>query len=131
MPNLLTIAAIYENFGQLSRWNRLTSGGFRSPLVATLARRRPDIRHAEAQLHAATANVGLTTASFYPDDSLSGDFGLRAIDASFLTNWASAFYSFGPERFGARLSARSVDCEFALGAGTDGRRSAELSRHRA
>lgn len=63
---------------------------------STLARRRPDIRQAEAQLHAATANIGTAVASFYPDVSLTGDFGLRATDASFLTNWASAFYSFGP-----------------------------------
>jgi NodT family efflux transporter outer membrane factor (OMF) lipoprotein len=63
---------------------------------AELARRRPDIRQAEAQLHAATANVGVATASFYPDISLSGNAGLRAIDASYLTNWASLFYSFGP-----------------------------------
>jgi multidrug efflux system outer membrane protein len=61
-----------------------------------LARRRPDIREAEAQLHAATANVGVATASFYPDISLTGNAGLRAIDASYLTNWASLFYSFGP-----------------------------------
>jgi multidrug efflux system outer membrane protein len=63
---------------------------------SSLARRRPDIRQAEAQLHAATANVGVAVASFYPDISLTGNFGLRAIDASYLTNWASAFYSFGP-----------------------------------
>ena len=61
-----------------------------------LARRRPDVREAEAQLHAATANVGVAVASFYPDVSLTGNFGLRALDASYLTNWASAFYSFGP-----------------------------------
>jgi multidrug efflux system outer membrane protein len=63
---------------------------------STLARRRPDIRQAEAQLHAATANVGVAVASFYPDVSLTGSFGLRALDASYLTNWASSFYSFGP-----------------------------------
>jgi outer membrane protein, multidrug efflux system len=63
---------------------------------STLARRRPDIRQAEQQLHAATANVGVAVASFYPDVSLTGSFGLRALDASYLTNWASAFYSFGP-----------------------------------
>ncbi len=61
-----------------------------------LARRRPDIRQAEAQLHAMTAGVGVATASFYPDISLSGQAGLRALDASYLTNWASLFYSFGP-----------------------------------
>jgi multidrug efflux system outer membrane protein len=65
-------------------------------LPSTLARRRPDVRQAEAQLHAATANVGVATASFYPDVSLTGSFGLRALDGSFLTNWASSFYSFGP-----------------------------------
>jgi NodT family efflux transporter outer membrane factor (OMF) lipoprotein len=63
---------------------------------AALARRRPDIRQAEAQLHAATANEGVAVASFYPDVSLTGNFGLRALDASYLANWASAFYSFGP-----------------------------------
>jgi NodT family efflux transporter outer membrane factor (OMF) lipoprotein len=61
-----------------------------------LARRRPDIREAEAQLHAATANVGVAVASFYPDLSLTGNLGLRATDASYLTNWASHFYSAGP-----------------------------------
>ncbi len=63
---------------------------------STLARRRPDIRQAEAQLHAATANIGVAVASFYPDVSLTGNLGIRAIDASYLTNWASHFYSVGP-----------------------------------
>lgn len=63
---------------------------------STLARRRPDIREAEAQLHAATANVGVSVASFYPDISLTGNLGIRALDASYLTNWASHFYSAGP-----------------------------------
>ena len=65
-------------------------------LPSTLARRRPDIRQAEAQLHAATAGIGVAVASFYPDVSLTGNLGLRAIDASYLTNWASHFYSAGP-----------------------------------
>jgi multidrug efflux system outer membrane protein len=63
---------------------------------ASLARRRPDIREAEAELHAATANVGVAVASFYPDISLTGTLGLRALDANYLTNWASHFYSIGP-----------------------------------
>jgi NodT family efflux transporter outer membrane factor (OMF) lipoprotein len=91
---------------------------------STLARRRPDIREAEARLRAATANVGVATASFYPDISLTGSFGLRAIDASFLTNWASDFYSFGPSVSlpifqGGRLTAslrlaRAQEAEAAL-----------------
>ena len=65
-------------------------------LPSTLARRRPDIRQAEAQLHAATASVGVAVANFYPDISLTGNLGIRATDASYLTNWASHFYSAGP-----------------------------------
>ena len=61
-----------------------------------LARRRPDIREAEAQLHAATAGVGVAIADFYPDVSLTGNLGIRALDASYLTRWASHFYSAGP-----------------------------------
>jgi NodT family efflux transporter outer membrane factor (OMF) lipoprotein len=63
---------------------------------STLARRRPDIREAEAQLHAATAGVGVAVAAFYPDITLTGSAGLRAVDASYLTNWASLFYAAGP-----------------------------------
>ncbi len=91
---------------------------------STLTRRRPDVREAEANLHAATANVGVAVASFYPDVSLTGNFGLRALDASYLTNWASAFYSFGPSISlpifqGGRLTsglrlARAQEVEAAL-----------------
>ncbi len=63
---------------------------------AALARRRPDIREAEAELHAATAGVGVAVARFYPDITLMGNSGFRATDASFLTNWASLFYAAGP-----------------------------------
>jgi outer membrane protein, multidrug efflux system len=65
-------------------------------LPSTLARRRPDIREAEANLHAATANVGVAVAQFYPDISLSGEVGTRATTANWLTHWSSLFYSFGP-----------------------------------
>jgi multidrug efflux system outer membrane protein len=65
-------------------------------LPSTLARRRPDIRRAEASLHAATADVGVAVAQFYPDISLTGEVGTRASNASGLTHWSSLFYSFGP-----------------------------------
>ncbi len=38
----------------------------------------------------------MAVANFYPDISLTGSLGLRALDASYLTNWASHFYSAGP-----------------------------------
>jgi outer membrane protein, multidrug efflux system len=65
-------------------------------LPSTLARRRPDIRRAEASLHAATADVGVAVAQFYPDISLTGEAGTRAIYASGLSHWSNLFYSFGP-----------------------------------
>ncbi|WP_413730731.1 efflux transporter outer membrane subunit [Sodalis sp. RH22] len=64
---------------------------------STLARRRPDIRQAEANLHAATANIGVSVAQLFPDLSLTGQFGMRNTDADYLTHWSSHFYSFGPQ----------------------------------
>ena len=65
-------------------------------LPSMLARRRPDIREAEAQLHAATANVGVAVAQFYPDITLTGQIGTRATNASDLARWSHLFYAFGP-----------------------------------
>jgi NodT family efflux transporter outer membrane factor (OMF) lipoprotein len=65
-------------------------------IPSTLARRRPDIRKAEATLHAATAQVGVSVASMYPDISLTGSFGLRNTASNYLFNWSSKFYSAGP-----------------------------------
>jgi len=65
-------------------------------LPASLARRRPDIRLAEARLHAATAETGVAIAQLFPDVSLTGEVGLRADRAKYLTRWANMFYSFGP-----------------------------------
>ena len=47
-------------------------------LPSELVRRRPDILSAEAQLHAATAAVGVATANLYPQITLSGNVGLQA-----------------------------------------------------
>ncbi len=65
-------------------------------LPSNLARRRPDVRQAEASLHAATAEIGVSMAALYPDVSLTGSFGLRNISANYLFDWASKFYSAGP-----------------------------------
>jgi NodT family efflux transporter outer membrane factor (OMF) lipoprotein len=65
-------------------------------LPATLARRRPDIRRAEARLHAATAEQGVAVAQLYPDISLTGEIGTRATKARYLSHWSSLFWSIGP-----------------------------------
>lgn len=61
-----------------------------------LLRRRPDIRRAERQLAAATAQIGVATADLYPKFSLSGAFGLQSISASDWFTGASRFWSIGP-----------------------------------
>ncbi len=47
-------------------------------LPSTLARQRPDIRAAEALLHAASARVGVATANLYPQITLTGSLGSEA-----------------------------------------------------
>ena len=65
-------------------------------LPSTLARRRPDIRASEAALHAATAQIGVAVAEFFPDVTLSGTLGLRNLSPGYLFQWDSKFYTFGP-----------------------------------
>jgi NodT family efflux transporter outer membrane factor (OMF) lipoprotein len=65
-------------------------------LPADLARRRPDVREAEARLHAATARVGVATAQLFPNLTISGPAGLQSRSISTLADWASRFYTFGP-----------------------------------
>jgi NodT family efflux transporter outer membrane factor (OMF) lipoprotein len=61
-----------------------------------LARRRPDIREAEAQLHEATANVGVAVAAFYPRVTLSGAFNFESLSLRDLGFWSARAYTFGP-----------------------------------
>lgn len=65
-------------------------------LPSELARRRPDIMQAEAQLHAATANTGVAVAAFYPSITLSGSVGLQALDPGMLFSFNARQYSMGP-----------------------------------
>ena len=51
-------------------------------LPADLARRRPDIREAEANLHAATAQSGVAVANLYPRLTLSATGGFQSETAS-------------------------------------------------
>jgi len=83
-----------------------------------LARRRPDIRGAEAQLHAATADIGVAVAAFYPQITLDGSVGLQALKFKDLGNWGARQYGLGPSvdlpifeggRLRATLELRKVE----------------------
>ncbi|MDG0025013.1 efflux transporter outer membrane subunit [Trinickia sp. Y13] len=66
--------------------------GFPSELV----RRRPDIRKAEAELHVATASIGVAKADFYPRIMLNGSAGFQSLQLSSLASWASGQFVAGP-----------------------------------
>ena len=65
-------------------------------LPSELARRRPDIREAEARLHAATATVGVAVASFYPRVTLTGALNFQTLAYRDLAFWPAAAYTLGP-----------------------------------
>ena len=65
-------------------------------LPATLVRRRPDIRRAEARLHAATARTGVAVAEFYPDVSLAGSFDSNSFNFRDAFNFYSRMFEVGP-----------------------------------
>jgi NodT family efflux transporter outer membrane factor (OMF) lipoprotein len=64
-------------------------------LPSALVRQRPDIRAAEALLHAASAQVGVATANLYPQITISGSYGLESDRSSSLFNGNSAIWSIG------------------------------------
>jgi NodT family efflux transporter outer membrane factor (OMF) lipoprotein len=51
-------------------------------LPSALVRQRPDILAAEAQLHAATAQVGVATAQLYPNVNLTASIGTQVLNPS-------------------------------------------------
>lgn len=88
-----------------------------------LLRRRPDIRSAERQLAAATANVGVATADLFPRVSLSGFLGFTAARGSQIGSSAANAWGLGPSitwaafdlgSVRARLRGAKADAEGAL-----------------
>jgi NodT family efflux transporter outer membrane factor (OMF) lipoprotein len=68
-------------------------GALPASLPSELVRQRPDILAAEAQLHAASARIGVATAQLYPSITLSGGAGYAALDPGHLFNPASLIWS--------------------------------------
>lgn len=65
-------------------------------LPSELLLRRPDIRRAEAQLHAATARIGVATAELFPKFNLAGSAGFRGTALDEWLQWSRRAWSFGP-----------------------------------
>jgi len=65
-------------------------------IPADMLTRRPDIRQAERELAAQTAQIGVATADLYPRFRLSGTIGLESLKLSDLFKALSRFWNWGP-----------------------------------
>ncbi|MCP4568932.1 MAG: efflux transporter outer membrane subunit, partial [FCB group bacterium] len=65
-------------------------------IPADTLRRRPDVRKAERELAAQTAQIGVSTAGLYPKFRLAGSIGVEALDISTLFDSGNGFHSIGP-----------------------------------
>jgi len=66
-------------------------------LPSSLLERRPDIRAAELNLAAATANIGVAKAAYFPQISLTGFLGGQSSQLSNLFSGAGGAWNFSPQ----------------------------------
>ncbi|MGH8123182.1 MAG: efflux transporter outer membrane subunit, partial [Rudaea sp.] len=88
-------------------------------LPSALTRQRPDVRAAEAQLHQATAEVGVATADLFPQITLSGTLGSSALKADDLFSSGTKAWTIGgnllqPIFHGGSLRAQKRAAEAGL-----------------
>src|SRR5262249_40042750 len=93
-------------------------------IPSQLVRKRPDILTAEAESHAATADIGVATASLYPDVPLTAEITQGALQPEDLFQYAASGWTIaarvaGPLFHGGTLKAREkaaiaeADAKFA------------------
>jgi NodT family efflux transporter outer membrane factor (OMF) lipoprotein len=76
-----------------------------------LLKRRPDIQQAERELAAATARIGVATASLFPQIMVSGSIGSQGQGLGTLPNVSKHIWSFGPGALWPLLDFGSLDAE--------------------
>ena len=65
-------------------------------MPSSLLQSRPDVRAAEAELQAASADIGVAEASFFPAFKLTGSAGLESVKGTDFLNWENRVLSIGP-----------------------------------
>jgi NodT family efflux transporter outer membrane factor (OMF) lipoprotein len=98
---------------------------------AQLLKRRPDVRRAERDLAAATADAGAAVAAQFPRLSLTGNGGFDSVRTGDLTSAASRYWSLAPQLTlplfaGGRLHQQSQASEAARQAALASYRSTVL-----
>ena len=66
-------------------------------IPSNLVRQRPDILASEAQLHGASANIGVATAAMFPSFTLSGSYGFESTSMGNLLKKTSGIWSLGAD----------------------------------
>jgi len=83
-------------------------------LPSDLLRRRPDIRRAEAKIHAATARIGVATADLFPKFNLTGSAGYQNNSMRRMVSSKFGFWSFGPAVDWQIFNAGSVQANIEI-----------------
>jgi len=89
--------------------------------------RRADLRSAERELAATTADIGVATANQYPRLTLLASGGLDSITPGKLTNLASRYWSIGPQLSVPLLSGGKLAAQVRASQAT---RDATLAQYR-
>ena len=93
------LLALIGHFPNDARRDHLTLASFHLPadlpvsLPSQLVEQRPDVRAAQAQLHSASALVGVAVANRLPQLTLTAEYGSVALTAAALFTPASAIWS--------------------------------------
>ncbi|MEM9399775.1 MAG: efflux transporter outer membrane subunit [Verrucomicrobiota bacterium] len=88
--------------GEITEWMAPRAGEISVPvevavgLSSDILLRRPDIKVAEKELAAATAEIGVAEADFFPRFVLNGSLSLDSSDAGKIFTAGSGTWSFGP-----------------------------------
>ena len=101
-------------------------------LPTLLVRQRPDILESEAELHIASANVGVATAALYPSFSLGGGYGVSkasggGVDGPFASFWNIGANLTAPIFNGGSLRAARQSARDAFQASLSGYRQTVLN----
>jgi outer membrane protein, multidrug efflux system len=90
-----------QNPGSISRSRRLTEQQMPPEvppgLPSKLLERRPDIQAAEQNLVAANATIGVAKAAYFPQITLTGEFGFQSTALSSLFSGSRRIWSFIPQ----------------------------------